>query len=134
MLKVLIHWVYYYDSSWFSSFNARQKKNCVYFYDYDDLVWYVIDHLWYSQLQSLRLKIFQKYHDLIKFVKFWECDTNWKLFVWYKLDSPIIDISINDFAWLLDRSTRKMYFNYDTVKQSYSFKSNFINYCKLNVV
>lgn len=133
MLDIVISWTYYKENVRFSSWNARQKKDCVYFYDYDSYIWYIIQNMDLSELQRLRLKIYQKYQKLIKFTKFWEIDRDWNKFEWYKLQSPIIRIDTNDFASLLDIQSRKRYFLYDDVKEKYYYKSEFINYVNINV-
>lgn len=135
MLKVVINWVYFKKDTWFSSFNARVKKDCVYFYDFDDVVWFVIDQLSYAELQRLRLNIWNQYHKLIKFTEFRESDLNWEIFEGYKIESPVIDIDISDFALLLPNSDlRKKYFVWDSIRERYFFKSDFINYVKFHVV
>lgn len=133
MLDIVISWTYYKENVRFSSWNARQKKDCVYFYDYDSYIWYIIQNMDLAELQRLRLKIYQKYQKLIKFTKFWELDRDWNKFEWYKLQSPIIRIDTNDFASLLDVQSRKRYFLYDDVKEKYYYKSEFINYVNINV-
>ena len=133
MLDIIISWTYYKDNVRFSSWNARQKKDCVYFYDYDSYIWYIIQNMDLSELQRLRLKIYQKYKDLIKFTKFWELDRDWNKFEWYKLQSPIIRMSTDDFARLLDLQSRKRYFVYDNIREKYYYKSEFINYVNINV-
>lgn len=70
MLYVVIHGTYYKDNVWFSSWNARQKKECVFFYDYDDYVKYIINDMDYSTLQKLRLNIYKNYQKQIKFTPF----------------------------------------------------------------
>lgn len=135
MLKVIIHWIYYKDNHWYSSWNARQKKECVYFYDYDDCIWYIINSMSYSELQKFRLNIYNGFHKSIKFTKFWEVDRNWDRFEWLKLDSDIIDIDNSDCAKLLPNSDlRKKFFEWDSVREKYYLKSNFINYVKFNYV
>ena len=132
MLKIVISWNYYKDNVWYSSWNARQKKDCVYFYEYDDMAWYIIQHMEYSEIQRLRLHLYQKYQKLIAFTKFIEQDKNWDTFEGYKLLSPIIDVSTSEFAELLDKWTRKRYFEYDDVKERYYYRWDFINYVNLN--
>lgn len=134
MLDIVIQWTYYKENVWFSSWNARQKKECVYFYDYDQYIWYIIQNMDFSDLQRLRLNLYQKYQKLIKFTKFWDVNNQWEKFEWYKLQSPIIRLDITDFASLLDLENRKKYFLYDKIKERYYLKSDFINYCNLNVV
>lgn len=133
MLYIVIQWTYYKENVRFSSWNARQKKECVYFYDYDEYIGYIIQNMDYSELQRFRLRVYQKYQKQIKFTKFWESDVDWNIFEWYKLQSPIIWIDSSDFALLLDNDTRKRYFVYDTVRERYYYKSKFINYVQLNV-
>ena len=132
MLRIVINWTYYKENVWFSSWNARQKKDCVYFYEYDDFAWYIIQHMEYSEIQRFRLHIYQKYQKFIKFKKFAERDKNWDIFEGYKLESPIIEITNHEFAELLDSSTRKRYFDYDNIKERYYYKWDFINYVNLN--
>lgn len=135
MLKVIIHWTYFKQDHWFSSFSARVKKDLVYFYDYDDVVWFVINQLSYAELQRLRINIYNTYHKQIKFTKFSEQDVNWEVFEWYKIESPIIDVDVSDFALLLaNRDLIKKYFVRDEIRERYFFKSDFINYVKFNVV
>lgn len=135
MLRVVIQGTYYKENHWYSSWNARQKKECVYFYEYDDYVGYIIQHMDYSDIQKLRLNIYNKYHKLIKFTKFWEFDNNWRKFEWYDLESPIIEIDNTDFANLIPNSSvRKNYFDWDNIREKYILKSKFINYVQLNVI
>lgn len=135
MLQVVINWNYYKENAWYSVWNARNKKECVYFYDYDDYVKYIIDSMDYSQLQRFRLNIYNKYQKLIKFSSFGEVDLNWNKFEWYKLESPIIDIDNTDLALLLpSTSIRKRFFEFDNIKERYFLKSNFINFVKFGYV
>ena len=133
MLDIVISWVYYKENVYFSNRNARQKKECVYFYDYDDLVWYIIEHMDYSDLQRFRLSIYQKYQKQVKFTRFIENNNDWETFEGWKLESPIIHIDYNTFAELLPYNYRKKYFIYDKVRESYYLKSNFINYVRFHV-
>ena len=133
MIEIVISGTYYKENVYFSSWNARQKKECVYFYDYDDYMWYIIQHLDYSALQRLRLKIYQKYQKQIKFKKFIETNKDWEKFEWYHLESPILRLDNQDIAVLLDYNDRKKYFVYDNVRERYYLKSDFINYVNLHV-
>lgn len=133
MLKIVISWTYYKENVYFSSRNARQKKECVYFYDYDEYIQYIIHHMDMWDLQRLRLSIYNKYHDLIKFTKFIESDNNWEKFEWYHLESPIIDITTNEFAALLPNTYRKKYFVFDNVREKYFLKTDFMNYVNFHV-
>ena len=134
MLEVVISWTYYKENVYFSSWNARQKKECVYFYDYDKYVWYIISQMDYSELQRFRLAIYQKYQKQIKFTPFREVDREWNIFEWYKLQSPNIIIDNTDFASLLPKDIRKRYFHWDNVIERYYMHSDFINYCELHNV
>ena len=135
MLRVVIKWTYYKENRYFSSWNARQKKDCVFFYDYDEYIGYIIQNMSFSDLQKLRLNIYNKYHKLIKFTAFGEVDLDWNKFEWYKLESPIIEIDNTDFVNLLPNSSiRKNYFDWDSVREKYILKWKFINYVQLNVV
>lgn len=132
MLKVIINWTYYPENKRFSSFNARQKKDCVYFYDYDEYVHYIIESLEFSELQKLRLNIFSKYHKYIKFTKCRETNIDWEVFEYYKIQSPILEIDINDFALLLpNKDLRKKFFIWDSIRERYYLKSKFINYIQM---
>lgn len=130
----MIKWTYYKDNTWFSSWNARQKKECVFFYDYDKYIGYIIQNLDYSDLQRLRLKLFQLYKKQIKYTKFGETNIKWDLLEWYKLESPIIEVSSEDFFNLLERKYKKLYLLWDSFRERYYLKSNFINYVNLNVI
>lgn len=134
MLKIWIKWTYYYEKNWFSHWNARQKKQCVGFVDYDEYIWYILNNMEYSDLERLRLRLFNTYKNQIKYTKFWEEDINWNMFKWYKLESPIIEISSEDFFNLLDSKYKKRYCVWDSFRERYYLKSNFINYVNLNVV
>lgn len=133
MLDIVISWTYYKENVYFSNWNARQKKECVFFYDYDDFVGYIVQHMDYSELQRLRLRIYQLYQKEIKFTKFIEKNNQWDKLEWYHLQSPIIRVPENDFAELLENKTRKKYFDYDNVRERYYYKSKFINYVVLHV-
>ena len=135
MLQVIIQWTYYKDNHWYSSWNARQKKDCVYFYDYDEYIDYILKQLTYPELQKLRLNIYNKYKKLIKFTKFWEVDIDWNKIDWLKLQSPIIEIDNTDFVELLPSySIRKRFFEFDNVREKYYLRSDFINYIKFGYV
>lgn len=134
MLRIVIQWNYYKENKLFSSWNARQKKEMVYFYDYDNYIWYIIQNMDFSDLQKLRLNIYNKYHKLIKFTPFSEQNKDWVLFEWYTLQSPIIDIDNDDFAKLIPNNLyRKRYFERDSIREKYYLTSKFINYVQLNV-
>ena len=134
MLEIVISWNYYKENVFFSVWNARQKKECVYFYDYDEYIGYIIQHMEFSELQKLRFNIYQKYRDLIKFTPIRECDKDWNIFEGWKLQSPNIRVDTHDFALLIPyKDTRKRYFIWDPVREKYYFKSQFINYVQLNV-
>lgn len=135
MLEIVISWNYYKENVRFSSWNARQKRECVYFYDYDEFIGYIIKNMEYSELQKLRFNIYQKYLKLIKFTPFKESDKDWNTFEWYKLSSPNIKLDSDDFAKLIPyKDTRKRYFMWDSVRERYYYKSDFINYVQLHYV
>ena len=133
MLDIVISWTYYKENVYFSNWNARQKKECVYFYDYDNYVGYIVKNMWYSNLQRFRLRCYQKYQKQIKFTKFIENNVEWDKFEGWHLQSPIIRVPENEFAELLDYDIRRKYFDYDSVRERYYYKSKFINYVNLNV-
>lgn len=135
MLRIVIQWNYYKENKWIFDLNkARWKKEMVYFYDYDEYIGYIIQHMDYSDLQKLRLNLYNAYHKLIKFTSFSEIDNNWNKFEWYKLQSPIIDIDNTDFALLIpNKDIRKRYFVWDNIREKYFLRSDFINYVNLNV-
>lgn len=135
MFQVVIQWNYYKDKSIFHLDKARWKKDVVYFVDYDKYKDYIIHHMEYSDLQKLKLNIFNKYYKLVKYTPFSESDVNWEVFNWYKVSSPIIEIDDDEFAKLIPNSTfRKVYYIRDSVREKYFLKSNFINYVNLNVI
>lgn len=136
MLKIVIQWNYYKQEKSIRDFwKWRWKKNMVYFYDYDDIIGYIIKNMDYSDLQKLRLNIYNSYHKLVKFTPFSEMDKNWNKFEWYRLQSPIIEISYDDFALLIpNRDYRKRFFLWDNIREKYYLSTKFINYIKLNVV
>ena len=131
MLQIVFNGRWYENNSWFKKFNWRQKKESVYFYDYDDYVGYIIQHMDYSVLQRFRLNLYNCYKDFITFKKFWEIDKDWNRFRWYDLSSDIIEINNNDFASLIpDSSYRKKFFIYDDLKEKYVLKGDFISFIK----
>lgn len=136
MLKIVIQWNYYKENKGiFDLTKGRWKKEMVYFYDYDNLTGYIIQNMEYSDLQKLRLNIYNKYHKLIKFTPFSEMDNNGNKFEWYRLQSPIIEIDNTDFAELIPNALyRKRYFLWDNIREKYYLKWEFINYVKFNVV
>lgn len=134
MLQIVIKWRYYKENVYFSSRNARQKKECVYFYDYDDLIDYILHHMDYSDFQRLRLAIYQKFQKKVKFTRFVESDNNGDTFEGRNLESPIIDVDYDTFAQLLPYNLRKKYFVFDKVRESYYLRSDFINYVRFHHV
>lgn len=133
MFQIVIDNIYYKWSTWLNKFNARLKKNSVYFYDYDNYVKFIIDNLSYSELWKLRLNIYKFCHDKIKFTNFKESDLNGGYFEWVKLHSDIIDIDVSDFALLLpSRDLRKKYFVRDEIRERYFYKSDFIQYVNMH--
>lgn len=135
MLRIVIQWNYYKENKWIFDLNSgRWKKEMVYFYDYDNYAWYIIQNMEYSTLQKFRLNIYNYYHKLVKFTPFSEMDNKWNKFEWYKLQSPIIDIDNTDFASLIpDKDYRKRFFTWDNIREKYFLRSDFINYVNLNV-
>ena len=136
MLRIVIQWNYYKENKGiFDLTKGRRKKEMVYFYDYDNLMGYIIQNMEYSDLQKLRLNIYNKYHKLIKFTPFTEMDNNGNKFEWYRLQSPIIEIDNTDFAELIPNAMyRKRYFLWDNIREKYYLKWEFINYVKFNVI
>lgn len=135
MLRIVIQWTYYKENfSIFDLDKGRWKKEMVYFYDYDEYIGYIVQNMEYSDLQKLRLNIYNKYHKLVKFTPFSESDNNWNVFEGYKLQSPIIDIDSDSFAQLIPNSSyRKRFYIRDNIKEKYFLNSDFINYVNLNV-
>lgn len=135
MFQIVIRWKYYKEKSWFCLDKARWKKEMVWFVDRDKYSDYVIEHMSYSDLQKLRLNIYNKYYKLVKFTPFTENDINWNTFSWYELESPIIDIDNDELAKLIpNRDYRKRFYLWDSVRERYYFTSRFINYVNMNVI
>lgn len=132
MLQIVVNWTYYkWKHSLFTDPLWRFKKTSVYFYDYDDCVEYILWQMDLSEIEKLKINIYNRYHKLLKFSVFSEYDINEGIFEWYKVSSPIIDIDITDFAELLPNIRLvKTYFEWDSVREKYSYKSDFINYVK----
>ena len=136
MLRIVIQGRYYKEKNKkiFCLDKGRWKKEMVYFYDYDEYIWYIIQNMDYSDLQKLRLNIYNQYHKLVKFTPFSEIDNNWVIFEWYNLQSPIIDIDSDSFAHLMsNKDYRKKFYIRDSIKERYYLDSKFINYVNLNV-
>lgn len=135
MLQVVIQWRKYNDKSIFSLDKARRKKEMVWFVDRDKYSDYVINNMEYSDLQKLRLNIYNKYYKLVKFTPFSESDNNWNVFTWYDLTSPTIEIDNSDFAKLIpNKDYRKRFYIWDSIREKYFFASEFINYINIHVV
>lgn len=136
MLEVVINWVYYdWQDWWRFNFNKwRWKKSSVYFYDYSDEIWYIINHLNYSELEKLRLSIYNYLHDWVKFERFWEENINWELFTGYKISTWVFSIDDSDFACMLPKIIRRKYFKWDNIKEKYILDWDFINYIRLEWV
>jgi len=114
---------------------ARWKKEMVWFVDRDKYSDYVCTHMEYSDLQKLRLNIYNKYYKLVKFTPFTEQDNNWNTFTWYTLSSPIIEIDNTDFAKLIpNRDYRRRFYMWDSLREKYFFTSKFIDYINKNVI
>lgn len=104
----------------------------VFFYDYDDVVKFMIDKLSYSELWRLRINIYNYCHDSIKFTSFWEVDLNWNKYEWYNIDSPVILLSYDEFAKLYPNSSLKnKFYIWDKIKERFVLRSSFIDYVKL---
>lgn len=132
MFQIVISGRWFKSDWYFKRFNSRVKKTFVWFYDYDEVVWFIINHLSSSELEKLRLNIYQKYHNQIQFTNFCWYDNNWGFYEWIELNSPIIDISYSEFAELLpSQKLKKQYFTYDDIREKYIIDSQFINYVKL---
>lgn len=135
MMQIVIQWRKYNDKSIFSLDKARWKKEMVWFVDRDKYTDYIIEHMEYSDLQKLRLNIYNKYYKLVKFTPFSEIDNNWNVFTWYDLTSPIIEIDNSDFAKLVpNKDYRKRFYIWDSIREKYFFASEFINYINIHVV
>lgn len=107
----------------------------VWFVDRDKYSDYVCTHMEYSDLQKLRLNIYNKYYKLVKFTPFTEQDNNWNTFTWYTLSSPIIEIDNTDFAKLIpNRDYRRRFYMWDSLREKYFFTSKFIDYINKNVI
>lgn len=129
MLQVVFSGRWIEENHWFQKFNARQKKNCVYFYNYDEYWDYIINHMEYKILERFRLNIYYTYKDYITFKKFWESDIDWNVFTWYDLSSDIINITTDEFAKLIpDSDYRKKFFIWDNIKEKYVLRDSFIYY------
>ena len=133
MLQIVINWTYYkrWKDSIFTDTMWKFKKTSVYFYDYDDYVEYILSQMELWEIEKLKINMYNKYHKQLKFNPFSEYNVDWWLFEWLKVSSPIIDVDISDFAELLPKhDLRKRFFVWDSVREKYFLKSNFINFIK----
>ena len=132
MIQIVIKGRYYKEKSIFFLDKARWKKEMVWFVDRDKYSDYVVENMSFSDLQKLRLNIYNKYYKLIKFTPFSESDVNWNVFTWYDLESPIIEIDNTDFAKLIPNSDyRKRFFMWDSIREKYFYTSKFINFVNM---
>lgn len=116
--------------SW-KKLNSRDKLDWVWFYDYSKLIGEILSEMEYSQIQRLRLSIYNEYKHYINFTRCsWvENWIDWSLFIdWYKVSSWIFKIPVSKFAIMLPRKIRNKYFNYDRFYEKYIFKTDFIYY------
>lgn len=135
MLQVIIKGRKYDEKFSFCLEKWRWKKEMVWFVYRDKYTDYVINNMSYSDLQKLRLNIYNKYYKEVKFKRFSEVDNNWSSFTWYDLESPIIEIDNTDLAKLIpNRDYRKRFYMWDSIREKYYFTSRFINYVNLNVI
>lgn len=137
MLQIVVNGTYYIEKSifWRSKINWRFKKDCIYFYDYDKYVEFMLNCLSYSELQKLRLNIYNYFHKKITFTYFKEDDLNWGFLEWYNLKSDIIDIDNDLLARLLPSAKlRKKFFDYSDIKEKYNISWLLVNHVNLHVV
>ena len=133
MLQVVINWTYYkWKDKMFTDSMWRFKKQSVYFYDYDEYVDYILSQMEVSEIERLKVNIYNRYHKQIKFNPFSEYDIkNW-VFEGLKVSSPIIEIDNTEFAELLpNKSLIKKFFEWDPVREKYSLKSDYVNYVNM---
>jgi len=131
-VQIIIKGRKYKEKNIFTLDKARWKKEMVWFVDRDKYSDYVCTHMDYSDLQKLRLNIYNKYYKFVKFTPFKEVDKNWNVFEGWDLTSPIIDIDNTDFAKLLpNKDYRKRFYLWDSLREKYFFSSKFINFINL---
>lgn len=134
-VQIVIQGKKYNEKFSFCLYKARWKKEMVRFVDRDKYSDYVCTHMEYSDLQKLRLNIYNKYYKLVKFTPFTEQDNNWNIFTWYSLSSPIIEIDNTDFAKLIpNKDYRRRFYMWDSLREKYFFTSKFIDYINKNVI
>lgn len=135
VVQIIIRWKYYKDKSVFNLDKARRKKEMVWFVDRDKYTDYIVDHMEYSDLQKLRLNMYNANYKLVKFTPFSESDINWNVFDWYDVESPVIELDNTDFAKLIpSRDYRKKFYYRDPVREKYFMRSDFIDYVEKNVI
>lgn len=133
MLQAVINWTYYkWKDKMFTDSMWRFKKQSVYFYDYDEYVDHILSQMDVSEIERLKVNIYNRYHKLIKFNPFSEYDIkNW-VFEGLKVSSPIIEIDNTELAELLpNKSLIKKFFDWDPVREKYTFKSDYVNYVNM---
>lgn len=114
--------------SW-KNLKSRDKLEWVWFYDYSKLIGEMLSEMEYSQIQRLRLNIYQLYKHYILFTRCsWiENSIEWNFVVdWYKVSSWIFKLPLSQFASILPNKIRKKYFNYDRFYEKYMLKTDFI--------
>lgn len=133
MLQAVVNWTYYkWKNKMFTDSMWRFKKQSVYFYDYDEYVDHILSQMDISEIERLKINIYNRYHKLIKFNPFSEYDIkNW-IFEGLKVSSPIIEIDNTELAELLpNKSLIKKFFDWDPVREKYTFKSDYVNYVNM---
>lgn len=133
MLQVVINWTYYkWKDKMFTDSMWRFKKQSVYFYDYDEYVDHILSQMEVSEIERLKVNIYNRYHKLIKFNPFSEYDVNNWVFEGLRVSSPIIEIDNTELAELLpNKSLIKKFFDWDPVREKYTFKSDYVNYVNM---
>ena len=121
-----------FKGSW-KKLTSRDRLDRVRFYDYSDLIGEIISQLSQSELDILRLHIYQDYKHYINFCsQSWiENWIDWEIIVdWYKISSQIFNVPLHNFATYLPKKIRKLYFDYDKFYEKFLLKTDLFDYLR----
>lgn len=119
-----------YNEFFTKKLDARWKIDSVWFEDYDLFFQKILDDLSYHDLNEFRLNLFNRYKEDIKYCRVSKFE-NWEVMDWYMIPSYSFNVTSNLIALCLpSRKLRDRYFDYDTFREKYYVKTDFIFYLK----
>lgn len=106
--------------------DVRWKIDSVRFYNYDLLMWKILNELSYSELNKFRFNLFEWFkHELtcINVSQF----VDGEVYDWYSIVSQNFNVSSNIIANCIpNRKVRDKYFEWDWLREKFHVRSNFL--------